>query len=790
MMALLIAVSTTVFSQAILPASWNFDVNAPAGWTESLGASNTRYANGQNGQACRLDATGDYVVLQFAEEPGALTYYMKGQNSGGAWQGTFTIEESADGNSYTPLRTLAGADLPSTAFTLFTDQPAASTRYIRWYYTEKMTGHNAALDEINLATPTAGAAQEINVTDGSNNVPSGITYFMGGSTQQNFTIENLGSGSSLTISDIVISGTNASEFSLATVPTSVAALGSETLTVNFAPSANGSHFCTISISSNDTSEPVYSINLYAVSGGSASEPTAQAAALAFDNVRSWDFQTTITAGASPAEGYIVLRKKGAPVTETPTDNVSYVRGAWIGGAQVVYVGNASSFDARGIEAGFTYHLAAFAFNGQDGFENYLTTSPTASTVDTPAPNFGSLYNAINLSSPALVTDLTTLMNPTNYFQVYYSNYISTLINNFYVRDTVVGGVTQNMVECQYSGVPYLFEAGFQWTSLSREHNFPQSWMPTYLDASFDQSPEVSDLHNLVPVWQDNVNAVRSNYPYGEVVTPTSTYEDCMLGANSYGQNVYEMRDSFKGNAARAVMYHSTKNNTAADDFSLPEQISLTIQYGQNEHLLKQWHFQDLPDSWEITRNEYIQYEQHNRNAFIDQVTYPCYIRFADLTPFTPEFTFNNTTLTCIDPAMSYQWYLDGNPIAGATSATYDWTTSGNYSVEIQQFDACPSFASDASLVGTSVQEQQAIQFDLSVFPNPSEGRVVVKTHASRPTTAQLIVLDMTGKIVHTSQENLNGGLNLIRLEPSLSAGVYTVEIRSGESAQSTRLVIR
>jgi hypothetical protein len=161
-----------------------------------------------------------------------------------------------------------------------------------------------------------------------------------------------------------------------------------------------------------------------------------------------------------------------------------------------------------------------------------------------------------------------------------------------------------------------------------------------------------------------------------------------------------------------------------------------------------------------------------------------------LTPFTPEFTFNNTTLTCIDPALSYQWYLDGNPIAGATSATYDWTTSGNYSVEIQQFNECPSFTSSATLVGTAVEEQQAIAFDLTVFPNPSEGRVVVKTHASRPTTAELNILDMTGKVVYTSQENLNGGLNLIAIEEQLSAGVYTAEISSGDSAQSTRLVIR
>lgn len=789
MMLVMLAVAQTVASQAVLPTSWNFDVNAPAGWSESLGASNTRYANGLNGQACRLDATGDFVVVEFAEEPGTLTYNLKGQNSGGTFDGTFTMQESVDGVSYTTLRSLVDGELPATAFTLFTDQPAAESRFIRWFFTEKVSGHNVALDEITLAAPTAGSEQEINVTDATNNIPSGFTVFMGDNLMQPLYVQNLGSTASLEITNIELSGPNASEFSVSFAPFSVAPNALDVVSVSYTPTFNGSHYCTVTISSNDASEPTYEVNLYAISGGVATEPTAQASSVSFDNIRSWDFQTTINTSAD-AEGYIVLRKKGAPVTEMPMDGMTYVRGQWIGNAQVVHIGDATTFDARGIEAGFTYHLAAFAFNGQLGYENYLTANPTTATVDTPAPNFGTLYSGINLSAPTLVEDLTALMNPENYFQIYYSNYISTLINNFYVRDTVVNEVTQNMVECQYSGVPYLYEAGFQWTSLSREHNYPQSWMPTYFDGNFDQSEEVSDLHNLTPVWQNEVNAVRSNYPYGEVVNATSTYQDCMLGTNSIGQTVYEMRDSFKGNAARAIMYHAVKNNTATDDFSLPEQISLVIQYGQNEYLLKQWHFQDLPDSWETTRQEYIQYEQHNRNAFIDQVTYPCYVRFGDLTPFTPDFTFNNTTLTCIDPAMSYQWYLDGNAIAGANAATFEWTTPGNYSVEIQQFDQCPSFTSNAELIGTTVDENTATEFELSVYPNPAEDRVIVKTRASRYTTAQLSVIDMTGKVVYTSQENVNGGLNLIALNAELSAGVYTVEIRSGESAQTTRLVIR
>jgi hypothetical protein len=311
--ALLAIYSTVAGAQAILPSAWNFDVNAPAGWSESLGASNTRYANGQNGQACRLDLTGDFVLVEFAEEPGALSYYIKGQNSGGTFQGTFTIQESVDGVNFTTLRSLMGGELPATAFTMFTDNPAASTRYIRWFFTEKISGHNVALDEISLIAPTAGSAQEINVTDGTDNIPSGFTAFMGAGLSQTLTIQNVGSTAALNISNIELSGANASEFSVSFSPFSVTANGNQAVVVNFTPSFNGSHFCTVTISSNDVSEPTYEVNLYAISGGFATEPTAQAASIAFDNVRSWDFQTTLAAAAQRVHAARVRGARSAVV---------------------------------------------------------------------------------------------------------------------------------------------------------------------------------------------------------------------------------------------------------------------------------------------------------------------------------------------------------------------------------------------------------------------------------------------------------------------------------------------
>jgi hypothetical protein len=140
-----------VFGQSLLPASWGFDSeNSPFGWTESLGATNTRYANGLVGLACRLDATNDFVEFHFSETPGTLTYSLKGQNSGGQWQGSFEVQQSADGVTYSPVRTWTDGEMPTISFVSFTDELNFNTRYVRWYYSNKVTSHNLALDEVSL----------------------------------------------------------------------------------------------------------------------------------------------------------------------------------------------------------------------------------------------------------------------------------------------------------------------------------------------------------------------------------------------------------------------------------------------------------------------------------------------------------------------------------------------------------------------------------------------------------------------------------------------------------------
>ena len=56
-----------------------------------------------------------------------------------------------------------------------------------------------------------------------------------------------------------------------------------------------------------------------------------------------------------------------------------------------------------------------------------------------------------------------------------------------------------------------------------------------------------------------------------------------------------------------------------------------IPTNQNQDILKQWHYADLPDNYEIARHEYIYTLQNNRNPFIDSTDFVCHVNFSNMT---------------------------------------------------------------------------------------------------------------------------------------------------------------
>ncbi|MCF8464764.1 MAG: endonuclease [Flavobacteriales bacterium] len=726
--------ASVVFGQTTLPASWNFDDPTPTGWTESLDefVNGTRYTNGFVGAACKLDADDEYVTVHFSDVCGGVTYNLKGQ--GTAVNDIFTVQESVNGTTWTTLRTFnqAALDQTGSSFVEFTDFPAGASRYIRWYFTEKQSGRNIALDEISLIPQVPTNAQEIGVREGTTQVVNNGTLVVGNQASVTISIDNvnLSGGSALAISNVQLGGTHASDFSLGATPTSVAAASTEQFQLNFTAGASGSRFATLTITNDDANgdETTFVINLYGIGGNFATEPTAAPTNMTFANVATYGYQVNFSNATVVPENYIVVRSIGSAPTGVPADGSTYVKGDYINATtQVVHVGPAGSFKPTYNVAGTTYHFAAYSFNGPAGYENYFTTTPLNNSVTTPATMMGNYYAGIDANASTFLTDLQTRISQ-NYSQIFYGSYAPIMIDKFASRDTTDG---QKVVTGVYSGFQYLYTGAFFYDVMSREHSWPHSWMPAFPS---EDGMEYSDLHNLFPTHQDNANAVRSNRPLGEVVANSSTFLNATYGDDSNGNRVYEPRDQHKGDAARAIFYMATKWNGTAGTWELPNPIDFIVTYGQDQDVLKQWHLQDPPDAWEIARNDFIESEQGNRNPFVDSVNWVCYIDFDDLS------YISNPSFPC--------------------------TTT-------------PDGIED-KLVG-----------DFSVSPNPSNGLVTLNLNLIDGQDLTMEIMDIAGRMVSTRSANFNAGISRENFDLSrLDAGVYHMVLRGERGSSALKIVLQ
>ncbi len=471
--------------------------------------------------------------------------------------------------------------------------------------------------------PYVAPVREINVKVNGSTVLTNGTYVVGTTTSTPITIENYGSGN-LNISGASFTGPNAAEFSTSITPGIVGPSGSQAYTITFTPAGTGTRTATLNIGSDDADENPYIIKLTAIGTDNlATSPTSNPTNLTFPLVKAYTVGGQYTAGVG-ADNYIVLWKNGSAVTGVPVDGQTYKRGDIIGDAKVAYIGPGTAFTPRGVIANQNYHFAVYAFNGPSGYENYLTTNPATGNVTSQGQQIGSYYTGINSASPSFLTNLSALINA--HTSVSYFNYKTTMMAAFEIKDTTNG---QSFVTCAYSGERKVFNDPFDWTATgySREHTYSHSWMPTYPNNN-PEKPEYNDQHNLYPTNLQQANSPRSNIPLDNITgSVVFTYLEGRVGYNAANQLVYEPRAIHKGNAARAIFYMATAyNGVSGNNWKIPA--------NQDQTTLKNWHFEDLPDNYEIARNEYIYSIQGNRNPFVDSVNFVCKIDFSNMSYLT------------------------------------------------------------------------------------------------------------------------------------------------------------
>ena len=153
----------------------------------------------------------------------------------------------------------------------------------------------------------------------------------------------------------------------------------------------------------------------------------------------------------------------------------------------------------------------------------------------------------------------------------------------------------------------------------------------------------------------------------------------------------------------------------------------------------------------------------------------CYIN--NQPPPIPIVTESNGVLNS-SSATSYQWYLNGQTIAGATSQNYSPIQSGIYLVKTTDANGCVyQYSSGYSFsLTTQINETKHSQFE--VYPNPSTGIVNILESTKNGEHFEILVYDVSGKLLVKNKTLYQ--LNL----SEFGKGTYSIVIIPEHSNQS------
>ncbi|MFI5151504.1 MAG: T9SS type A sorting domain-containing protein [Bacteroidia bacterium] len=154
-------------------------------------------------------------------------------------------------------------------------------------------------------------------------------------------------------------------------------------------------------------------------------------------------------------------------------------------------------------------------------------------------------------------------------------------------------------------------------------------------------------------------------------------------------------------------------------------------------------------------------------------------------PSTPIVTSASNVLSTSATGVSYQWYLNGTPISGATSQNYTATASGNYSVIVTNGSGCSASSASYPFTITGIATY-FINDGLKLYPNPSRGNLTIELNAFGLHT-ELCIYDIAGRQVLTVPITAT---RMTIITGTLIPGVYSYRVLGENELLGTgRLVI-
>lgn len=210
------------------------------------------------------------------------------------------------------------------------------------------------------------------------------------------------------------------------------------------------------------------------------------------------------------------------------------------------------------------------------------------------------------------------------------------LRDFILRETDEDPDNSNNVILLYTGRSQAKSTfGGNADDWNREH----VWAKSHGDFG-NTAPAGTDAHHIRPT-DASVNSSRGNKDFDEGGSQHSEATGCYSDSDSW-----EPRDEVKGDVARMLFYMAVRydGSDGVPDLEMVDQVNTSPdpEHGKLSTLLE-WNMQDLPDDFELNRNEVIYGYQENRNPFIDDPSFATRI-WGGPTPVEEVMTLENVSI--------------------------------------------------------------------------------------------------------------------------------------------------
>lgn len=146
-------------------------------------------------------------------------------------------------------------------------------------------------------------------------------------------------------------------------------------------------------------------------------------------------------------------------------------------------------------------------------------------------------------------------------------------------------------------------------------------------------------------------------------------------------------------------------------------------------------------------------------------------------PSTPVITQNGNILST-GVATTYQWYLNGSLITGATGQSYTATVSGLYTVEVTNSNGCSAISSPLNVILTNILEATN-KIEANIFPNPNNGVFILEINVAEAQDIEIRIINVIGQEVFFEKlTQVKGNYKKEINRIGSSSGIYFLQLKT------------